>query len=178
MIANNINGTIRIFNKIPKTFILKPNVFGYDKLDTSVHYEDGFRELVTPTLEANQYLTTLYFDAENDVYTYEVETYTDEEIAKQKEDSEFQQYQIRQSRGLESYLKLCAEFRLAKEAGALTPEHYAEIEETLIPVRDELVNGQFITAKRKLEVIGFDVIGEDLYNRFMYSFDKDIDELY
>ena len=33
MIANTINGTIKTFSKIPKVFSLKPNVFGYDKLD-------------------------------------------------------------------------------------------------------------------------------------------------
>ena len=75
---------------------------------------------------------------------------TPEEIAEQNKQNEFAQYKLRQSRGLDNYLNLCAEFRLAKESGSLTPEHYAEIEEVLIPVRDELVNGQFITAKTKL----------------------------
>ncbi len=107
-----------------------------------------------------------------------VEGVTPEEILKQKEQNEFAKYQLRQSRGLESYLKLCAEFRLAKESGSLTPELYAQIEETLIPVRDELVNGQFITAKTKLEVIGSDVIGVELYDRFIYSLTQDIEELY
>ena len=107
-----------------------------------------------------------------------VEGVTPEEILKQKEQNEFAKYQLRQSRGLESYLKLCAEFRLAKESGTLTPELYAQIEETLIPVRDELVNGQFITAKNKLEVIGSDIIGVELYDRFIYSLTQDIEELY
>ena len=107
-----------------------------------------------------------------------IEGATPEQVAEQQKQKEFAQYQIRLNRGVERYLKLCAEFRLAKEAGQLTPEHYAEIEETLIPVRDELVNGQFITAKSKLEVIGSDVIGVELYDRFIYSLDEDIQELY
>lgn len=107
-----------------------------------------------------------------------IEGATPEQIAEQQQQKEFAQYQIRLNRGVESYLNLCAEFRLLKEAGTLTPEHYAEIEENLIPVRDELVNGQFITAKSKLEAIGFDVIGEQLYNRFIESLTKDIEELY
>ena len=93
MIANTINGTIKTFSKIPKVFELKPNVFNYDKLDTDVHYADGFRELVKPTLEANQYLTTLYFDTENDIYTYEVATYSDEDIILQENESEYLKYQ-------------------------------------------------------------------------------------
>ena len=178
MIANTINGTIKIFNAIPKVFELKPNVFGYDKLDASVHYDDGFREVLEPTLQANEHKTILYFNHELDAYTYNPETYTPEQLAEQQQQKEFSQYQIRLSRGVESYLKLCAEFRISKELGQLTPEHYAEIEENLIPVRDELVNGQFITAKSKLEAIGFDVIGEQLYNRFIESLTKDIKELY
>ncbi len=178
MIANEINGTIRVFNSIPKVFELKPNVFNYNKLDADVHYADGFRELVEPVLKEAEHKTTIYFDSDKDVFTYNVETYTPEEILKQKEQNEFAKYQLRQSRGLESYLKLCAEFRLAKESGTLTPELYAQIEETLIPVRDELVNGQFITAKTKLEIIGSDVIGVELYDRFIYSLTQDIEELY
>lgn len=178
MIANEINGKIRVFNKIPKVFSLKPNVFGYDKLDASIHYADGFREVLEPTLKENEHKTTLYFNDELDAYIYNTETYTPEEIAEQNKQNEFAQYKLRQSRGLDSYLNLCAEFRLAKESGTLTPEHYAEIEENLIPVRDELVNGQFITAKSKLVAIGFEVIGEQLYNRFIASLDEDINELY
>ena len=138
----------------------------------------GLGKLLEPTLKANEHKTSIYFDVEKDVFTYHMATYTPEEIAEQNKQNEFAQYKLRQSRGLDSYLNLCAEFRLAKEAGTLTPEHYAEIEENLIPVRDELVNGQFITAKSKLEAIGFEVIGEQLYNRFIASLDEDINELY
>ena len=54
MIANTINGSNKnIYNKIPKVFELKPNVFGYDKLsEESLHYEDGFRQVLEPTLKA------------------------------------------------------------------------------------------------------------------------------
>ena len=86
MIANNINGRIKTFNAIPKVFELKPNVMNYNRLDSSVHYTDGFRELINPTLEENQYKTDLFFDVEKDYFTYHVETYTDEEIKKQKID--------------------------------------------------------------------------------------------
>ena len=55
MIANNINGTISVFNSIPKVFELKKNTMNYNKLNPSVHYADGFRELVNPILEVNQY---------------------------------------------------------------------------------------------------------------------------
>ena len=50
MIANNINGRIKTFNAIPKVFELKKNVMNYNRLDADVHYKDGFREIVAPTI--------------------------------------------------------------------------------------------------------------------------------
>ena len=178
MIANTINEVIKIYNKIPKVFELKPNVFGYDKLEESVHYEDGFRELVKPTLEENQYLSNLYFDNDNDYFTYEVITLSEEEISEKKQNEELSRYQTRQSRGLQRYLNLCAEFRIAKESGSITPEFYETLEDTLEPVRTELVNGQFITAKRKLIEIGSSIVTQELYDRFYNSIQIDINELY
>ena len=178
MIANTINGTIRTFNSIPKVFELKKNVMNYNRLDADVHYEDGFRELVTPTLEANQYTTVLYFDTENDVYTYEVETYTDEEVRLQENESEYSKYTQRVSKGKEKYLKLCGEFRVSRDKGEITQEFYELLEDTLEPVRTELVNGQFVTAKRKLIATGSSIITQELYDRFYNSIQVDIDELY
>ncbi len=178
MIANNINGKIRVFNSMPKVFELKPNVFNYDKLDAEVHYADGFRELVKPTIEENQYLSNLYFDNDNDYFTYEVITLSEEEISEKRQNEELSRYQIRQSRGLQRYLNLCAEFRIAKESGSITPEFYQLLEDTLEPVRTELVNGQFITAKRKLIEIGSSIVTQELYDRFYNSIQTDIEELY
>ena len=178
MIANTINEVIKIYNSIPKVFELLPNIQNYNKLDSSVHYENGFRDLVKPILEVNQYLTTLYFDSENDIYTYEVKTYTDEEIRLQENESEYFKYQARVSKGKEKYLKLCGEFRLSRDRGSITQEFYELLEDTLEPVRTELVNGQFITAKRKLIAIGSSIITQELYDRFYNSIQIDIDELY
>ena len=178
MIANTINEVIKIYNKIPKVFELKPNVFGYDKLDAEVHYADGFRELVKPTLEVNQYLINLYFDSDNDIYTYNVETYSDEEIRLKENENEYLKYQERVSKGKEKYLKLCGEFRLSRDRGEITQEFYETLEDTLEPVRTELVNGQFITAKRKLIEIGSSIVTQELYDRFYNSIQIDINELY
>ena len=174
MIANTINGTIRIFNKIPKVFSLKPNVFGYDKLDASIHYDDGFRDLVKPTLEANQYLTTLYFDTDNDIYTYEVATYSDEEIAEQKEQKEYNLYLQRQTEGLNLYLKYEAKWRLTYLDGVITKEEFNAIEEVYKPVRLELGFGQLKTAQ-----IVLDGINEvEYYNDIKNDLEILIEQLY
>ena len=178
MIAIKINGTIKTFNSIPKVFELKKNILNYNKLEESVHYTDGFRPLVKPTLQDNQYTTDIYFDLDNDVYTYKVETYSQEELIQKENDDEFHRYQERVSKGLEKYLKLCGEFRMSRDRGEITQEFYQLLEDTLEPVRTELVNGQFITAQRKLTSIGSSIIGRDVYIRFYDSLETDINELY
>ena len=178
MIANNINGRIRTFNSIPKVFELKKNVMNYNRLDADVHYEDGFRELINPTLEENQYTTDLFFDVEKDYFTFHVETYTDKEIKQQKIDKEFNLYQQRQNEGLNLYLKHEAEYRIMYLNDVITKEEFNTIEDALKPVRLELGFGQLKTAKEILKDIPASRIGVEIYNTFNSDLDKLINELY
>lgn len=179
MIANTINGRIKTFNAIPKVFELKPNIMGYNKLkDESLYYADGFREIVVPTLEANQYKTDLYFDVENDYYTYNVETYTDEEIEENEKIQEQNRYLERIEVGKRKYTKLCADFRIDKLNGVITHEFHRLLESVLKPVREEFVNGQFISALEVLELIGSEQITIDIYNNIHASISQAIQEYY
>jgi hypothetical protein len=178
MIANNINGRIKTFNSIPKVFELKPNVMNYNRLDADVHYKDGFRELINPTLEENQYKTDLFFDVEKDYFTFHVETYTDEEIKQQKIDKEFNLYQQRQNKGLNLYLEHEAEYRIMYLNDVITKEEFNIIEDALKPVRLELGFGQLKTAKEILKDIPESRIGVEIYNTFYSDLDKLINELY
>ena len=178
MIANTINGRIKTFNAIPKVYELKPNVMGYNKLDSSVHYADGFKEIVIPKLEEHQYKTNLYFDAENDFYTYEVETYTSEEIAENEKIQEQNRYLERIEVGKNKYTKLCADFRIDKLNGVITHEFHRLLESVLKPVRNEFVNGQFITALEVLEEIGSEQITIDIYDNIHVSISEVITEYY
>lgn len=85
MKAININGQIRTFYKIPSIWEEKPNILGYDKL-TDLHYEDGWRDYVEPTLLSNQNVGGLIFDSENDVFTRNVINLTNEQITKKYKD--------------------------------------------------------------------------------------------
>jgi hypothetical protein len=78
--------------------------------------------------------------------------------------NETQRYIQRTQDGINAYAEISAEFRLAKLSGILTEEQHGIIENILIPVRNEVLAGQWISAKLKLEGIG-NVIGDDLYNR-------------
>ncbi len=78
--------------------------------------------------------------------------------------NETQRYIQRTQDGINAYAEISAEFRLAKLSGILTEEQHGIIENILIPVRNEVLAGQWISAKLKLEEIG-NSIGTDLYNR-------------
>lgn len=46
---------------------------GYEKLDSSIHKNDGFYDLITPVYDNDlQYLGDIYFDEENEYFTYYV----------------------------------------------------------------------------------------------------------
>ena len=79
--------------------------------------------------------------------------------------SETEKYKIRQCDGVAAYAKISAEFRLAKLNGVITEEAHAVIEQTLIVVRNEVLSGQWKSARLELESIGSTIIGVELYDR-------------
>jgi len=84
---------------------------------------------------------------------------------KQALDAETDKYIQRIKDGQEAYSKISAEFRLAKLSGQISEQTHGYIEATLIPVRNEVLAGQWISAKIILESIGAVNIGQDLYDR-------------
>lgn len=106
---------------------------------------------------------------------------THEEIAEQTQAEqlrkETEMYKKRTLDGINAYAEISAEFRLAKLSGVISEEQHAAIEETLIPVRNEVLAGQWISARQKLEGIGV-VIGVQLYNRLHTQISNYINENY
>ena len=80
-------------------------------------------------------------------------------------EAEFLKYQQRERDGMDAYLKISAEFRVAKISGQISEAEHKAIEELLIPVRDEIRAGQWISGLIKLETLGSQNIGATLYNR-------------
>jgi hypothetical protein len=66
---------------------------------------------------------------------------------------------------MDAYLKISAEFRVAKLSGQISEAEHKAIEELLIPVRDEIRAGQWISGLIKLEALGSENIGVTLYDR-------------
>jgi len=79
--------------------------------------------------------------------------------------SETKKYLKRTEDGRNAYAEISAEFRLAKLNGIISEETHSVIEKTLIPVRNEVLAGQWISAKNELVLISSAVIGVQLYDR-------------
>ena len=83
MKAISINGTIKTYLSIPKTW---NNTLGVNYMSDEELKGLGFYDVVTPTTKQSEQLGDIYFDAESEVFTYPVEsrTYT-ETVAELKE---------------------------------------------------------------------------------------------
>ena len=67
MKGNIIDGVIKLFGSIPKTW---DNILNYHLADAQVHYNDGFRDVVEPTYNTEtQRKGSIYFDEVNDYFT-------------------------------------------------------------------------------------------------------------
>lgn len=69
----NINGTIKTYSSVPKTWgaMLGVNYMSDEDLKTL-----GFYDVVRPSTSESQELGDIYFDADNEVFTYPIESRT------------------------------------------------------------------------------------------------------
>jgi len=95
------------------------------------------------------------------------ESATQEEIEESLISVETQRYIQRTEDGVKAYAKISAEFRLAKLAGTIDDATHTYIENLLTPVRNEVLAGQWISAKQKLIIIGEVAVGTVLYDRLI-----------
>lgn len=127
------------------------------------------------TIEFQQYLI------DKDIIGYQYVSASESELAeiesKRLLKLETEMYKKRQCDGVLAYAEISAEFRLAKLSGVLTEEQHGAIEDALIPVRNEVLAGQWKSARQKLEEIGV-VIGAELYNRLHTQITNYINENY
>jgi hypothetical protein len=79
----NLNGTIKTYNSVPKTW---GNILGVNYMSDEDLKTLGFYDVVRPSTSASQELGDIYFDDDNEVFTYPVEsrTYT-QTVAELKE---------------------------------------------------------------------------------------------
>lgn len=126
-----------------------------------------FNSVLVPLDDTTQLYQDYVVYISNGGIIEEIESTTQEVLeieSKKALENETLMYRKRQCDGVSAYAEISAEFRLAKLSGVLTEEQHGAIEAVLIPVRNEVLAGQWISAKQKLEEIGV-VIGAELYNR-------------
>ena len=93
-------------------------------------------------------------------------------------DSEYQLYHKRKDDGINAYLMISAELRLAKMEGLISDLEHTAIENVLEPARAEVVLGQWLGAKQKLIDAGSNIIGEVMYNDLMTRLENYIQNNY
>jgi hypothetical protein len=84
MKAKNVNGKIIIYNNIPKNWgnVIGVNYMSNDELKTL-----GFYDVVEPSRNRSQKYGIIYFDSDNEVFTYPVENITfSQTVAQLKEE--------------------------------------------------------------------------------------------
>ena len=139
------------------------------------YYIDGQEE----TIEA--YLSSIrvgYVLNDNLPIESDLSGITQEELISISLEEETRKYLKRTQDGIEAYAKISAEFRLAKLSGQISEEAHHYIEEILIPVRNEVLAGQWISGQQKLEAIGSTEIGQQLYDRLHLQISDYIDANY
>ena len=101
MVAINIDSKIKTYSEIPKKW---GKTHCYNTLTADVHYEDGFRDVREPSFDpavekVNRNKEAIYFNAENDVFTYPVIAKTPEELEQEKiQKQQQQQEKIKQAK--------------------------------------------------------------------------------
>ena len=172
----HINDIQTIYSDIPKKWNVNGSlVFNYNLL-TDQHFTDGWRDVVLPNITELQKYSESYILVD-DVVTKEVIDLTNEEISLLTLKKESDSYINRMTDGKKMYAEISAEFRLAKLSGMITEEQHEAIEDALIPVRNEVLAGQWISALQKLEEIGVSV-GSELYQRLHTQITNYINENY
>ena len=79
----NLNGTIKTYSSIPKTW---GNILGLNYMSDEDLKDLGFYDVVSPSTSASQELGDIYFDVDAEVFTYPVESRTySETVAELKE---------------------------------------------------------------------------------------------
>jgi hypothetical protein len=151
------------------------------KSDVAVLEADGFFDVVVPIIREGERLGAIYFDDLQQVFAYPIEQIpakTQAELEEEVLEDETQKYIQRTNDGQTAYAKISAEFRLAKLSGIITEETQKYIESVLIPVRNEVLAGQWISALAILETIGFEQVGQVLYGRLHLQISEYINSNY
>lgn len=155
MVAIEINGTIKTFTTIPETW---KQTIGYNYEDASIHYVDGFRNVVEPQYNTTtQYKGSMIYDSVNNVFTYEVIDFTVEQLAAKltiKEGSEDRSdIEILQTKGTKLFTRTKERLVRRRKKGIITKARTKTVRELLHPIFLLLRTGDIDIANDKAILI-------------------------
>lgn len=168
----NSVGDIKEINRLPKKWRTeKWNCPGdFDKRE-DLQLNAGFYPVEIAKPQENEKLGEIYRVEGQQLFRIDAVPMTAEEIASRDAENarapletEKQLYVQRITDGQEAYAQISAEMRLAKLSGQMDVATHSFVETTLKPVRNEVIAGQWISAKEILEGIGAEFIGQTLYD--------------
>jgi hypothetical protein len=163
---------IVVYNELPEPY---KNYYDFKNEKPEIIEAEGFLELIENDLIEGEKYGEIY-QKENKYYKSVINI--DQESFEKSLEEEKQWYLKRKSDGENAYLKLSAEFRLAKLSGQISEAIHSYLEELLTPVRNEVMFGQWKKGLSILEDLGFSQIGEDLYNKLHLQITIYINENY
>lgn len=91
---------------------------------------------------------------------------------------ETNKYIQRAKDGQNYYAGISAKFRLAKLSGQISEEEHAIKESACIPLRNEILAGQWVSGFNLLVEMGSSIIGQDLYNELFNIINNYINSSY
>lgn len=81
MKSNLTEEPLKEYREIPRIWHARPDMLNYDRADESIHFVDGWRNIVEPEIDSQTHkIGALIHDSENDVVTREVIELTPQEI--------------------------------------------------------------------------------------------------
>lgn len=181
MVAIEINGAIRILNSLPTKWGKQHN---YPAMDPSIHYVDGFRDVVKPAYNTDtQKLGVIFFDTSADVFTYPVVEKTPEEIAafeqKQIDNDTAQQKVIqRKTDGILGFERIFAIIERKFVAGEITGPQAVTAASILYPLVEPLNHGIWIEAQTRLNNATIPALLQPLYGQIKAVVDEYVSNTY
>jgi len=171
--ANNIEGTITRFNKLPKIWNRANGYRGSATADQI--YADGFRELIIPTITIYQKLgdivyVPIVYEAipetdpveysevilEIDYYTYQIVDFTQQEIDDYDEqilaNAVIQEEDRRENDGINAYKWIREKIRRSKDDGTISTQEFKVLRKNLLPIVIKLNYGGFDVVLDELDV--------------------------
>ena len=95
MKSNIKQSPLKVYKEIPSYWVI--NQIRYNELDSTTHYNDGWRDYHNPILTSNQKLGELIYDEINDIVTKQIVDKTSQEI--ESENNVYVPYSITPTQG-------------------------------------------------------------------------------